>query len=156
MYVDVIVISYPALGGSERLSSIREKINNEKVLSGVEAMNLVMIPRMFTTGNAEILEEACVLLKNAKVEDTELKHELILEMQCVIRKYAETLDDIHRLEEVIDLSATTMAVQQNKQRLIEQGAFEMALKIKREFGLEKAIELSGFSRHELESEKLNR
>ena len=58
------------------------------------------------------------------------------------------------------MSATTLTVQQNKQRLIDegfkQGAFEMALKIKREFGLEKAIELSGFSRHELESEKLNR
>ena len=48
MYVDVIVISYPALGGSERLSTIKEKINSGKVLSGVEAMNLVMIPRMFT------------------------------------------------------------------------------------------------------------
>ncbi|WP_298525653.1 hypothetical protein, partial [uncultured Methanobrevibacter sp.] len=116
-YMDIIVISYPNLGGSERLSTIRKKINDEKVLSGVEAMNLVMIPRMFTSGNAEILEEVCVLLKNAKVEDEEFKFELVLEMQCVIHKYAETLEDILRLEEVIDLSATRIAVHQNKQRL---------------------------------------
>ena len=85
-------------------------------------------------------------------------------MQCVIHKYAETLDDIRRLEEVIGLSATTFAVHQNEQRLIdkgrkqgiEQGAFEMALKIKRNLGLEMALELSDFSRQELESEKLNR
>ncbi|WP_298524449.1 hypothetical protein [uncultured Methanobrevibacter sp.] len=58
------------------------------------------------------------------------------------------------------MSATRIAVHQNKQRLInegiEQGAFEMALKIKRNFGLEKALELSDFSRQKLENEKLNR
>lgn len=167
-YMDVIVISYPTLDGSERLSTIRKKINDEEVLSGVEAMNLVMLPRMFTSGNAEILEEVCVLLKKAKVESIEVKHELIFEMDCVIHKYAETLDDIRRLEEVIDLSAASNDVLRQEQRLIdkgikqgieqgiEQGAFDLALKIKRDLGLEKAIELSGFSRQELESEKLNR
>lgn len=37
-----------------------------------------------------------------------------------------------------------MAMRQYEQRLIEQGAFELALKIKWNLGLEKAIELSGF------------
>ena len=54
------------------------------------------------------------------------------------------------------MSATSMAMRQYRQRLIEQGAFELALKIKDDLGLEKAIELSGFSRQELESEKLDR
>ncbi|WP_407461633.1 hypothetical protein, partial [Methanobrevibacter sp.] len=85
-----------------------------------------------------------------------------------IHKYAETLDDILRLEEVIGLSAAINDVRRQEKRLIdkginqgieqgiEQGAFDLALKVKMEFGLEKAIELSGFSRQELESEKLNR
>ena len=75
IYMDIMVISYPTLDGSERLSTIRKKINDEEVLSGVEAMNLVMLPRMFTSGNAEILEEVCVLLKKAKVEDIKVKNE---------------------------------------------------------------------------------
>ena len=36
---------------------------------------------------------------------------------------------------------------------IEQGEFVMALKIKEELGIEKALELSNFSRSELESGK---
>ena len=127
-----------------------------------------MLPRMFTSGNAEILEEVCVLLKKAKVEDINIKFELIFEMDCVIHKYAETLDDINRLEEVIDLSAGINDVRRQEKRLIdkgikqgrkqgfEQGAFDMALKVKRVFGLEKALEICDFSRQELESEKLNR
>lgn len=38
---------------------------------------------------------------------------------------------------------------------IEQGRFEMALEIKRVMGIEKAIAISGFSKEELENEKLN-
>ena len=38
---------------------------------------------------------------------------------------------------------------------IEQGRFEMALEIKRVMGIEKAIAMSGFSKEELEREKLN-
>lgn len=60
---------------------------------------------------------------------------------------------------VIELSATSMPMRQYRQRLFEQGyrqgAFELALKIKDDLGLEKAIEISGFSREELESEQLN-
>ncbi|WP_298524452.1 hypothetical protein [uncultured Methanobrevibacter sp.] len=62
------------------------------------------------------------------------------------------------------MSATALAVRQNKQRLIEQGieqgyeigAFQMALKIKRDLGLDVAVEISGFSRQELENGELVR
>lgn len=66
------------------------------------------------------------------------------------------------------MSATALAVRQNKQRLLnkcikqgygvgyEIGAFQMALKIKRDLGLDVAIEISGFSRQELENEELVR
>ena len=54
-------------------------------------------------------------------------------------------------------------MQQRDQALIEQaieqgrkkGAFKIALNAKRVFGLELAILISGFSREELENEKLN-
>lgn len=96
-YTDIILISYPTLDGRERLSTIKKKIDNNNVLTTVEGMNLVMIPKMFTSGNAEILEEVCDLLKKARIEDKFFKYELVLEMRCMIHKYAETLDDITRL-----------------------------------------------------------
>ena len=37
-----------------------------------------------------------------------------------------------------------------------EGSFEGAIKVKREFGLEKALKLFDFTREELESEKVNR
>ncbi len=168
MYEDIIVVSYPTLDGSERLSTIKEKINHDELLSNVEAMNLVMIPRMFTSGNAEILEEVCVLMKKAKIEDPFFKCELTFQMRCIIHKYAETLDDIIRLEGVIDLSGESTAFRQYKDGLINQGieqgieqgtkigSFEMALKLKKALGLEKAVEISGFSREELENEQFDR
>ena len=163
-YTDVIVISYSTFDGSETLSTMGKKINDKDVLTNVEGMALVMIPKMFTSGNAEILEEVCVLLKKAKIEDEFFKYELVLEMRCMIHIYAETLADIVRLEEVIGLQETCIAMQQRDQALVEQGrdegrdegAFEIALRAKRAFGLEQALLICDFSREELENEKLNR
>ena len=60
---------------------------------------------------------------------------------------------------VIDLKQAMSARDFQDQLLIEQGIeqgrFEMALEIKRVMGIEKAITISGFSKEELESEKLN-
>ena len=58
---------------------------------------------MFQENQAEILEKACILLKEVKINDRDFKDELILEMQCTIHKYAETDEDIQRLEKVISM-----------------------------------------------------
>lgn len=165
---DVIVISYPTWDGGEMLSTIRDKIGNKKIRTDVEAMGLVMIPKMFLSGNDKILEEVCVLLKDAKVHDDFFKYELVMEMRCMIHKYAKTLDDIKRLEGVIGLQNACIAMKQHEQALIErvrketleqginQGAFDVALRVKRVLGLDVALSVCDFSREELESEKLNR
>lgn len=69
---------------------------------------------------------------------------------------------------VICLSATALAIREKEQYLINKGikicydvgyvigAFQMALKIKRDLGLDVAVEISGFSRQELENEELVR
>ena len=68
---------------------------------------------------------------------------------------------IYSFFEVIFLKAMTAMdyqMQAIENRAIEkgivEGEFSMALKIKEKYGIEKAIEISGFSREELESEKL--
>ena len=56
---------------------------------------------------------------------------------------------------VIGLQKAMSAMEYQKQLIFEQGKFEVALKIKEVDGIEKAIAMSGFSREELESGKLN-
>jgi hypothetical protein len=159
-----ILISYPELDGSERLSTITTKINNKEILTKVEALNLIMIPKMFTSNQEIVLEKVCELLPQAKIHDIDFRLELVFEMQCVIHKYAKTLEDIERLEGVIGLQEAITAKQFQDQKLInqgisqgiKQGAFELALKFKKDLGIEKVLEISDFTREELENEKLNR
>lgn len=151
-----IVISYPEYNGSERLSTIKTKIDNKEILTKVEAMNLVMIPKMFTSNQDIVLEEVCELLPHAKIEDNDFKLELIFEMQCVIHKYAKTLDDIERLEGEIGLQEAMTAKQFQDQKLIEQGEFKVALKVKKLFGIKSALLIADFTEEELENERLNR
>ena len=154
-----IIKSYPQMDGRQRLSNITSKIKSNKILTKVEARDLVMIPKMFTDSQDEILEEVCILLKNLRIDDYNFKIELILQMQCVIHKYAKTLDDIVRLEEVIGLQKAMTAREYQDQLLIEQGIdlgkLDLALDIKEKIGIDEAVRLTGFSKEELENEKLN-
>ena len=151
-----LIISYQDMDGNKILSTIKSKIKDKEVLSKVESMNLVMIPKMFNSNQDIVLEEVCKLLKELKIDDESFKLELIFEIKCVIHKYAKTLADIERLEGVIGLQEAITAKQFQDQKLIHQGEFNLALKLKKEIGIEKILEITDFTREELESEKLNR
>ena len=151
------------MDGAKRLSTISSIINREETLTLVQAMNLVMIPKMFSKNQDQILEKVCVLLRDCIVDDSDFKLELTLQMRCVIHKYARTIEDIIRLEGVIGLQKAMTAMEFQHQSLIkqgfdqgvDQGRFEMALVIKEKRGIEEAVLLSGFSREELERGKMN-
>ena len=111
-----------------------------------------------------------------KVDDEKYKYELTLELRCIIHKYAKTEEDIYNLEKVIGLIEAKTAMEYHEAELIKkgkaegksegkaegklegitEGSFEMALKIKHEFGIEKALEMSDFTIEELKSEKLQK
>ena len=59
--------------------------------------------RTFPENNTEILEEICSLIKKAKLKDKEFKMEMVYCTRYIIHKYAETVEDILRLEEVVGL-----------------------------------------------------
>ena len=167
-----IIRSYKTENPEKILSTLTDKVKNNVTLTKVEALEIIMLPKRFTSGHREVLDKVCLLLKNAKVEDDLYKQELILEMQCIIHYYAETMTDINRLEEVIGLGEVKTAMEYHDEYLISkgryegelkgklkgklEGSFESALKVKREFGLEYALKLFDFTHEELESETLNR
>lgn len=115
-----------------------------------------MIPKMFASNQELVLEKVCELLPQAKIDNSNFKLERVFEMKCVIHKYAKRLEDIKRLEGVIGLQEAVTAKQFQDQKLMEQGAFELALKFKKILGIEKVAEISDFTMEELESERLNR
>ena len=166
------IISYvDNYDGEKILSTIREKILiHENVLSNVEAMNLVMLPRMFTKDQDIVLEEVCMLLEKARIVDEDYKNELKIQMECMIHKYAKSDEDIKRLTEVIGLKAA-LRNSQNVSNIdlqilcnsmiatghekgfnegLDEGNLLLALKIIKEFGIDVAERLSGIPRCVLE------
>ena len=91
-----IIISFPEFDGEEKLENLRNKINNGKIIDEMEALDLLFITKMFKKDNELILEEVCELLSKMKVEDLEFKENMKICMQCVIHKYAKTIEDIQR------------------------------------------------------------
>ena len=56
---------------------------------------------------------------------------------------------------MIGLQKAMTAREYQNQLLIEQGKLDLALDIKEKFGIDEAVRLTGFSKEELENEKLN-
>ena len=135
------------------LNTLTIKINNNKVLSKVEGMALVMLPKSFLH-DSKILKTVCMLLSKAKFEDEFFKFELILEMKCMIHKYAKNIDEIKELEEVIGLIAFDPSFEHEMKARENHAKFELALKFKDSVGVNIASKVSGFSVRELENEKL--
>ena len=101
--MEPIIISYLDYDGEKILSILRNKILNNKVLTKEELVKLILIIRTFDTNQAEILEEICLLIKKAKVDDEKFKMEMVYCSRYIIHKYAKTIDDILRLEGVVGL-----------------------------------------------------
>lgn len=88
-------------------------------------------------------------------------------MQCIIHKYAKTVKKINELEKVIKLQKAMTAMEYQYQKIRQEGIregrdkgiidgkFELAIKIKHDLGIEKALELTNFTKEELEKEELN-
>lgn len=156
-----LIISMLDFDGALILSNILENINNNEIIDNVEAMNLVMLPKMFSKNQETILEEVCKLLRKLKVEDKDYKYELVLEMRCVIHKFAKTIDDINRLEGVIGLEESMTAMEFQRKLRDDKffndgimkgkrdGELALARQLVDTFGIDEMVKATGFSKDEL-------
>ena len=97
------IISFNEFDGEERLEYAKSKVNRNEAFSAVECYDLINIPKMFNENNAEILEEVCDLFSKIRIEDKTDKFKLANCLECVINKYAKTVEDINRLKGVINM-----------------------------------------------------
>lgn len=119
-----IIKSCPEYDEWEKINIIVDKIENNESFLNEEALDLVMIPRMANGNHEKILETVCELLTKIKLLDEEFRLELVIEMRYMIHKYARTLKDISRLEEVIGLHERMTAREYQDRLLIEKGRNE--------------------------------
>ena len=90
--------------GEKILNSLKTKIKNNNFLTRLQLLSLILVIRTFPKNNSEILEEICSLIKIAKSKDKEFKMEMVYCSRYIIHKYAKTVEDILRLEEVVGLN----------------------------------------------------
>ena len=135
-----IIISFPEFDGEEKLENLRNKINNGKIIDEMEALDLLFITKMFKKDNELILEEVCELLSKMKVEDLEFKENMKICMQCVIHKYAKTIEDIQRLEKVIKLTRKFETYEETLTRIGKEEGIEQGRKQGIEQGIEQGLE----------------
>lgn len=151
-----IIISFPEFDGEEKLGILRKKIGNGELFSDEEAMEIIFLLRMFTENLAETLEEVCELFAELKVEDPDLKERMKYCMQCIIHKYARTIEDIRRLEKVINL---TIKFEDYIERQREEGRkegklegkLELAQSVAETYGIQQAMQISGFTEKEIQT-----
>ena len=119
---------------------------------------------MFETGNSEVLEEICETIPYLKIDCDDIwRYEFVLCMRCVIHKYAPKLKDIERLEEVIGVPKVRNGIVLRDERIFNDGEdngrllerLDMAIKIMKEDGIDKAVKLTGLSREEILSGELS-
>ena len=98
-----LLISYLDFDGEKILSSLKDKINNNLLLTRKEFVMLIILIRTFDHNHSDILEEICCLIKKANMDDFEFKMEMVYCSRYIIHKFAESVDDIKRLEKVVGL-----------------------------------------------------
>ena len=98
-----LLISYLDFDGEKILSSLKDKINNNLLLTRKDFVMLIILIRTFDHNHSDILEEICCLIKKANMDDFEFKMEMVYCSRYIIHKFAESVDDIKRLEKVVGL-----------------------------------------------------
>lgn len=163
------IISFNDFDGEERLETARAKIRNNEEWTDVEGYDLVNIPKMFDDKNDVVLEEVCELFSQMRMSNKFIRYGLGRCLQCMISKYAKTLDDVLRLEEVISMVSLKGDADAYIEGLCEEarikglaegrveGRFEarveerldLAKKLVKRLDIEEVAEITGFTKEQI-------
>ena len=102
---------------------------------------MLFITKMFKKDNELMLEEVCKLLSQMKVEDLEFKENMKICMQCVIHKYAKTIEDIQRLEKVINLTRKFETYEETLTRIGKEEGEKIGIQKEKEELAKKLLEM---------------
>ena len=119
------------------------------------------------------IKEVCTLIEEIKTKKLFDNDEMFLPLILAIKQYVSNEKEQENLIKVLtmDMSADKIyekvmnsgileqgieiGMEKGREEGIEEGRFNLAIELKNTLGIDKAIELSGFTRKELENEKLS-
>lgn len=155
--------------------SIKNKIINNFKLSHFDIQYLILLSFMVHKKSriAKIMD-VCDLIEEIKKKNLFNNDEMYLPLILAINQYVSDENERNELIKVLtmDMPADEIyekvmnsgiyeqgleqGLEQGKAIGLEKGEFIMALKVKKSLGIEEAVRITGFSKEELESERLNR
>lgn len=155
------IISFNEFDGDKRLENARIKVRNDEEWDDVEGYDLVNIPKMFDKGNDIALEEVCELFSQMRMSNRFIKYALGRCLQCMISKYAKSLDDVFRLEEMINMVSlkgdADAYIEEIREEARVEGKLEerldLARKFARSFDIDEVARISGLSKDQILSER---
>ena len=153
------IISYSDMDGGGKLKEYGEKVHKDEYFSNVEGYGLIIVPRMFGERGSEVLEEVVDLFAKMKMKDPNVRYHLAKCLECIINKYAKTLDDINRLEEMMDMEKITNLREQYIQNIRneereegrEEGKINLARKFIEKYGIDEVAKISGIDKELLKN-----
>lgn len=97
-----IMFSFADYDSKKHFKKINEKINANDEFSNVEALDILFIVSNCKNNQISALEKVCETVSQMKIRDNTFKANLKEAMRCIIHEFAESIDDIKKLEKVID------------------------------------------------------
>ena len=150
--------------------TLKNKIKNNLKLSHFDIRYLVLLPFMVKNNfRSDKVRDVCILIEEIKTKKLFADEEMYLPLILAINQYISDEKERKKLIEVLtmDMPADEIyekvmssgifeeGLEQGLEQGREEGNFAMALKVKKSFGIDEAVRISGFSKEELESEILN-
>ena len=112
------------MDGRANLEMHSERVNNGVLFTNEEGYELILTLRMIDEHNMEILEKVCDLYYRMRLSDSNIKYELGKCLECLINKYADTLEDINHLEGLIHMDEMKNLRIAREERIYEEGRKE--------------------------------
>lgn len=156
-----IIKSYDEMDGEAKLKEFQEKYERGEYFSDLEGYELISIPRMYGEKGNEVIEEVCILFNKIKMKNGRVKIQLARCLDCLINKYGGTLEEINRLEGLINMTKLINLEKEYEDRLRQEGEekgrqegkLELARKLVKEYGVDEVVRISGLSKEKILNEK---
>lgn len=97
-----ITFSFADYDSKDHFKKINEKINADEEFSNVEALDILFIVQNCKTKRQEALINVCKSFNGMKIPDNKFRINLKEAMKYVIHEYAESEDEIIKLEKSLD------------------------------------------------------
>lgn len=101
-YFHPSIFSFADYDSVKHYQKIKDKINAKEEFENVEALDILFIAPNCKINRQKTLKNVCECINQMIISDDKFKSNLKEAMKCVIHEYGESVDEIKKLEKIID------------------------------------------------------